>query len=81
MPNTTALQFTIYADEKAHIKTAMHAAAHGYIGMVANSRGKRSSSNAIVPWEHEGEDAAALMLCTKIKVSLNSVIIYYRFWL
>ncbi|MFC3093619.1 CocE/NonD family hydrolase [Alteromonas sediminis] len=60
-PNTTALQFTIYADEAAHIKTAMHAAAHGFIGMVANSRGKRSSKNKIVPWEHEGKDAAQLI--------------------
>ena len=77
MPNTTALQFTIYADEKAHIKTAMHAAAHGYIGMVANSRGKRSSSNAIVPWEHEGEDAAALIhWITKQQWSNKNVVMY-----
>lgn len=60
-PNSTALQYTIYADEAAHIKTAMHAAAHGYIGIVANSRGKRSSNNEIAPWEHEGEDAAQLI--------------------
>ena len=77
MPNTTALQFTIYADEKAHIKTAMHAAAHGYIGMVANSRGKRSSSNAIVPWEREGEDAAALIhWITKQQWSNKNVVMY-----
>jgi putative CocE/NonD family hydrolase len=60
-PNSTALQYTIYADETAHIKAAMHAAAHGYIGIVANSRGKRSSNNDIVPWEHEGEDASQLI--------------------
>lgn len=58
---STALQYTIYADESAHIKTAMSAAAHGYIGIVANSRGKRSSKNRVVPWEHEGEDAAKLI--------------------
>ncbi|GLX78247.1 hypothetical protein tinsulaeT_15870 [Thalassotalea insulae] len=56
---TAAMQFTIYADEKSHTRTATHAAAHGYIGVVVNSRGKRSSSNTIVPWEHEGEDATS----------------------
>ncbi|MFC6441547.1 CocE/NonD family hydrolase [Bowmanella sp. JS7-9] len=60
-PRPTALQFTIYADEKAHILTAMHAAAHGYVGVVANSRGKRGSKNPIVPWEHEGEDAVRVI--------------------
>jgi uncharacterized protein len=59
--HSTALQFTIYANEASHIKTAMHAAAHGYIGMVANSRGKRSSHNDIVPWEYDGEDSAQLI--------------------
>ncbi|WP_286233982.1 CocE/NonD family hydrolase [Thalassotalea sediminis] len=57
----TAMQFTIYADEASHIKTAMHAAAHGYIGVVANSRGKRSSSHEITPFENEGKDAAAII--------------------
>lgn len=57
----TAFQFTIYADEKSHIQTAIHAAAHGYVGVIANSRGKRLSSNDIVPWEHEGEDANAVI--------------------
>ncbi len=76
-PNSTALQFTIYADEAAHIKTAMHAAAHGYIGIVANSRGKRSSSNHIVPWEFEGEDAFALInWITKQVWSNGSVVMY-----
>ncbi|MDO6426079.1 CocE/NonD family hydrolase [Thalassotalea sp. 1_MG-2023] len=57
----TAMQFTIYADEASHIKTAMHAAAHGYIGVVANSRGKRSSNNEITPFENDGKDAAAII--------------------
>jgi putative CocE/NonD family hydrolase len=56
-----ALQFTIYANESVHIKTAIHAAVHGYVGIVANSRGKRSSSNDIVPFEHEGEDASKVI--------------------
>lgn len=57
----TAFQFTIYADEKSHIQTAIHAAAHGYVGVIANSRGKRLSTNKIVPWEHEGKDANAVI--------------------
>ncbi len=64
--NTTAklpaaLQFTIYADEKWHINTAVHAASHGYIGVVANTRGKRLSPDDIVPWEHDGKDANAVI--------------------
>lgn len=57
----TAFQFTIYADEQAHVRTAIHAAAHGYVGVVANSRGKRLSTNTIIPWEHEGKDATAVI--------------------
>ncbi len=60
-PAVTALQMTIYADEQAHVLTAMQAAAHGYVGVVANSRGKRGSKNTIVPWEHEGEDAVRVI--------------------
>lgn len=57
----TAFQFTIYADEQAHVRTAIHAAAHGYVGVVANSRGKRLSTNTIIPWEDEGKDATAVI--------------------
>jgi len=60
-PRPAAFQFTIYANEADHIKTAIHAAAHGYVGVVANSRGKRLSSNEIIPWEHDGEDATAVI--------------------
>ena len=52
-----AFQFTIYADERSHIRTATRAAANGYVGIIVNSRGKRLSKNDIVPWEHEGKDA------------------------
>jgi putative CocE/NonD family hydrolase len=76
-PNSTALQYTIYADESAHIKTAMNAAAHGYIGMVANSRGKRSSKNKIVPWEHEGQDAAQLINWITHQVWSNGTVVMY----
>lgn len=56
-----AFQFTIYADESWHIKEAIHAAAHGYIGVIANTRGKRQSPDEIIPWEHEGKDATAVI--------------------
>ena len=76
-PKSTALQFTIYADEATHIRTAMHAAAHGYVGIVANSRGKRSSSNEIVPWEHEGEDASQLINWITKQIWSNGKVVMY----
>ncbi|MBM7074540.1 CocE/NonD family hydrolase [Shewanella sp. 202IG2-18] len=73
----TALQFTIYADESAHIQTAIHAAAHGYVGVVVNSRGKRSSSNKVIPWEHEGKDAtSAIDWISKQPWSNGDVVMY-----
>ncbi len=73
----TAMQFTIYADEAAHIRTAIHAAAHGYIGVVVNTRGKRSSSSAVVPWEHEGKDATnAIDWISKQPWSNGEVVMY-----
>ncbi|KGJ96860.1 CocE/NonD family hydrolase [Colwellia psychrerythraea] len=73
----TALQFTIYADESAHIKTATHAAAHGYVGIVANSRGKRSSTNEISPWEFDGEDARRVIdWASKQSWSNGDVVMY-----
>jgi len=56
-----AFQFSIYADEKWDTKEAMHAAAHGYIGVVAYTRGKAKSPDEIVPWEHDGKDATAII--------------------
>ncbi len=56
-----AFQHTIYANEKRHIRTAMYAAMQGYVGIVANSRGKRLSTSKIEPWVHEGRDAHRLI--------------------
>ncbi|MEW6997211.1 CocE/NonD family hydrolase [Colwelliaceae bacterium BS250] len=73
----TALQFTIYADESTHINTAIHAAVHGYVGVVANSRGKRLSSNDITPWEHDGEDATRVIdWASKQSWSNGDVVMY-----
>lgn len=56
-----AFQFSIYADEAWHVKTAIHAAAHGYVGVIANTRGKRHSPDEIIPWEKDGEDATEVI--------------------
>ncbi|MCF6442274.1 CocE/NonD family hydrolase [Pseudoalteromonas luteoviolacea] len=58
---TAAFQFTIYADESRHIKTAKFAALQGYVGIVVNSRGKRLSKNKIEPWVNEGIDTHRLI--------------------
>ncbi len=54
----TAFEFTIYANE-SNRGEAIHSAANGFVGVVANSRGKRNSPDAIEPYEHDGADAAA----------------------
>jgi putative CocE/NonD family hydrolase len=57
----TALVFTIYADAVASRQRALAAASYGYVGMVALSRGKGSSDAEIMPYEHEAEDAPAVV--------------------
>jgi len=57
----TAFQFTIYADDNWGTKEAMHAASHGYIGVIAHTRGKAKSPDQIVPWEYDGKDAIAVI--------------------
>lgn len=57
----TAFQFSIYADEDWEINEAIHAVSHGYIGVIANTRGKGRSPDKIVPWEHDGKDATAVI--------------------
>ncbi|TDF35106.1 CocE/NonD family hydrolase [Alteromonadaceae bacterium M269] len=72
-----AFQFTIYADEKWHINTAIKAASHGYVGVIANTRGKRLSPDEIVPWEHDGKDATAVIdWITKQSWSNGDVVMY-----
>jgi putative CocE/NonD family hydrolase len=55
-PQPTALCFTIYADA-GDISQATLGAAHGYVGMIAYTRGKALSPDAIEPYEHEAQDA------------------------
>jgi len=52
----TAFEFTIYAADLP-AREARWSAAHGYVGAVATTRGKRRSQNDPVPYEHDGSDA------------------------
>jgi uncharacterized protein len=53
----TLLEFTIY--DTANF--AKECAAHGYVGVVAYSRGIHGTAEAIVPYQHDGEDARAVI--------------------
>ncbi len=57
-PLPTLLEFTIYPYPD---NDAMECAAHGYVGVVAYSRGKLDSRTAVWPYEHDGEDARAVI--------------------
>jgi len=60
-PMPTALNFTIYADTVALPQRAVAAAAHGYVGVVAFSRGKHLSTDEVRPYEHEVDDTHAVL--------------------
>lgn len=57
-PKPVILQFTIYVRDKGRdIRTTKEAADHGYIGVIAYTRGKRFSKDEIYPYENDGKDA------------------------
>jgi uncharacterized protein len=60
-PQPTALQFDIYTDMAIHLADARLAASHGYVGVVADARGKRLSRDSIRPFETETEDTHAVL--------------------
>lgn len=60
-PLPALLSFTIYANDDWAWGDAKTMAAHGYAGVVAYTRGKGRSPDAIVPFERDGEDAAAVI--------------------
>jgi putative CocE/NonD family hydrolase len=60
LPLPAALQFTIYA-EKNNFNEAKLAAAHGYAGIIAYTRGKGLSPDQIVPYEHEVTDVNSVI--------------------
>ena len=53
----TLLEFTLYDSQNY----AKECAAHGYVGVVAYARGKHGSSGAVVPYQHDGDDARAVI--------------------
>jgi putative CocE/NonD family hydrolase len=60
-PLPTLLLFTIYADDAQALTDARKMAAHGYSGVVAYTRGKGRGPDTPVPYEHDGEDARAVI--------------------
>ena len=55
------LQFTIYADPGAVEREARRTASNGYASVIGFTRGKACSPEQPVPYEHDGEDAAAVV--------------------
>ena len=51
-----ALFFSIYSNTDRSLGEARYAADQGYVGMVADTRGKRLSPDKIEPYEHETRD-------------------------
>lgn len=60
-PLPALLTFTIYANDDWAWADAKKMAAYGYAGVVAYTRGKGRSKDAIVPFERDGADAAAVI--------------------
>jgi putative CocE/NonD family hydrolase len=58
---TSLLNFTIYAQDDWSMGDAVGMAAHGYAGVVAYTRGKGRSSGLVVPYMHDGADAAIVI--------------------
>jgi putative CocE/NonD family hydrolase len=55
------LVFDIYTNPEAHARHAKDIAARGFVAVIADTRGKGRSPDAIVPYEHDGEDARAVI--------------------
>lgn len=60
-PLPALLAFSIYADDEYYLAEARKSAARGYVGVAAYTRGKGRSPDAPVPYEHDGEDARAVI--------------------
>ena len=57
-PLPALLEYTIYVYPG---NNAMECAAHGYVGVIAYARGKGRSPDNAVPFEHDGDDARAVI--------------------
>lgn len=55
-PQPAALFFFIYSNTARSIQEGKYAADHGYIGIVADVRGKRLSPEEVAPYENDAED-------------------------
>ena len=55
------LQFTIYDDSVTLLRDARQSASNDYAGVIGLVRGKGCGSGEIVPYEHDGADAANLV--------------------
>lgn len=55
-PLPTLLTMDIYTDLAGFKARGKDAADHGYVGVTVDTRGKRLSPDAIVPYEHEADD-------------------------
>jgi uncharacterized protein len=55
------LQFTIYNDTGAILREARRVASNDYAGVIGLTRGKGCSPDPVVPYEHDGADAAFLV--------------------
>ncbi|HEY3950557.1 CocE/NonD family hydrolase [Phenylobacterium sp.] len=58
---TALLNFTIYANDNWSFSDAVKMAAYGYAGVVAYTRGKGRSPDPVVPYVHDGADAATVI--------------------
>lgn len=57
----TLLEFTIYANSGNQLAEPLLSATHGYVGVMAYSRGKAGSPDQPVAFEHDGSDADAVI--------------------
>jgi putative CocE/NonD family hydrolase len=55
-PQPAALFMFIYSDDKRSIAEGKYAADHGYVGIVADVRGKRLSPDEVAPYENDARD-------------------------
>ena len=60
-PQPTALTSNIYSNLNRNRNNAIEAVLHGYVGFVADTRGKRLSPDLIEPYEHDGIDTHAVI--------------------
>jgi putative CocE/NonD family hydrolase len=60
-PLPALLTFDIYTEPAAFRARGKETAAHGYVSVIADTRGKRLSPDEIVPYEHEATDTAEVI--------------------